>query len=217
MFARVDMLTALVAVGLLSGCHAGRHITPDGWHLHTEAGELANRPAASRLQIFICYGPFLSTHSAMRIEMADGGVFWDPAGGFAVDDSKWDRRNDVMWAGTPSVLEYWHFREVGCNEPFMEMYEWDIDADEAKRLHDIIRKGGSRATGEDNEFRTGTAGMFCCIVICKFAQRFMDQFIHVPEHWLMPHKLGAHLWSQKPSRVWVFVHGEPILKAERVR
>lgn len=212
------MLIAIMLAAGLAGCHTGQHVTPDGWQLVPDDGKLAERSAAGRLQVFICYGPMLSTHAALRVELTDGGVFWDPAGGFAVDSmegnaakhARWDRRNDVMWADTPSVLEYWHFREVGCNEPFMEMYEWDLDDAEAQQLHDAIRKGGSRITGEKNEFRTGTAGMFCCIAVCKYLQRFASHRMTVPEQWLMPHKLGAHLFSQKPSRVWLFVHGEPL-------
>lgn len=197
------------AFGLV-GCHAGRPVTPEGWHLLPDEGQLAERSAAGRLQVFICYGAMLSNHAALRIELPKGGVFWDPAGGFAVGDAAWDRRNDVIWDRLPTVADYWHFREVGCNEPFMEIYEWDLEEQEAQRLHDVIRKGGSRITGEPNEFRTETAGLFCSIAVCKYLQRFASPFMEVPEHWLMPHKLGAHLYSQKPSRVWVFVHGKPL-------
>lgn len=158
--------------------------------------------------MFICYGAFLSNHAALRIEMRDGAVFWDPAGGFGHANNAVVRKNDVPWSVTPSVYDYWQYREVGCAEPFMEMYEWDLDDDEAKKLHDMIRHSALSVRREEGEFNTGTAGLFCSIAVCDFLQRFQSHRMHVPTQWLMPHKLAEHSWSQKPSRVWVFEHDE---------
>ena len=203
----------LAALAFLSACHSGRPRIPDGWVAvpgpSIEAKQ--NRDDHARLQVIICYGRWLSNHSTVRLTSPDGHVlFWDPGGMYGRKDASIRRRADLLLSGAPDLGRWWHYREHGCGEPFMKVFEWSVSSDQAKSLRDALI-AGSRPPAVPGAFQTATAGGFCCIAVSEFLQRFGGPSIVVPTRMFWPHNLADHLWSQSPDRVVVFEAGGAVV------
>ena len=193
------------------GCHAGRPQVPEGWSAIPES--IDQRPAVGRhdrLQVIICYGRFFSNHSTVRLSGPGHEVlFWDPGGIYKADDPQYVRRGDLLLDRTPDLDEWWRYRSEGCREPFMKVFEWDLDPLESARLHEALHVG-SRFSKDPDDFQTETSGGFCCIAVSEYLRRFAAPRIAVTSRYFWPHKLAQHLWSQAPDCVRVYEKGAPV-------
>lgn len=209
---------ALALVILLAvGCHhAGT--APQGWRgVAFSPGAVVNKgnpaqPASvnetnephGTLQVLICYGKVLSNHTALRlVTPGEQTIFWDPGGTFLQHDPTRARRHDVLTQNAPDLMEWWHYRRDGCREPILEVYEWSLHTDQARRLHGVLLNHRD-PENTDQIFEPDAGGLQCCTRVSGFLMRFAGGRPNVNKAYFWPHKLGEHLWSQHPDRVWVF-------------
>jgi hypothetical protein len=208
----------LTATLFVAGCHhAG--VVPPGWrskhfsqtngrdasHNTTAKDGLGNgSPTTGTLQVVICYGKLLSNHTALRlITPGESTLMWDPGGTYKQDDPAYARRHDVLTANAPSLDEWWRYRRDGCREPTMEVYEWSIDAEQARRLHALLIERRD-PTDPTSVFEPDAGGLQCCTRVSELLMRFADSRPAVSKRYFWPHKLGEHLWTQNPDRVLIF-------------
>jgi len=206
----VRVLT-IVSLLIGGGCfaHAGTRQV-EGWKPSPDA-ELraeAERDHEGRLRIIICYGQILSNHSTLRITCPQKPVlFWDPGGEYLEGDpAKAGRRADLVLGAPPTLQVFWETRQRRYQEPFMEVYEYDLENRRALELHEAMMAG----IDPDNDFQADRLPMFCCIGVCDFLQRYMKDRLEVSTQYVMPHRLGWDLWEQKPDRVLVFRAGKAV-------
>lgn len=156
------------------------------------------------LQVVICYGKTLSNHTALRLE-APGvqTLMWDPGGTYKQDDPAYERRYDVLTRNAPTIQQWWLYRRDRCREPVMEVFQWSIIPDQARRLHTILL---TRHDPDDPAqlFEPDAGGLECCKRVSEFLSRFADDRPAVSTRYFWPHKLGEHLWTQQPDRVIVY-------------
>ncbi len=215
---RYSLLLLLLAFVLSAGCHHAGTV-PMGWrgdpitltddpasgNVDPTSNDLGNgySPTAT-LQVIICYGAVLSNHTALRLETPGvQTLMWDPGGTYKQDDPTYARRYDVLTNNAPTINQWWHYRRDRCREPIMEVFQWSIQADQARRLHTILL---TRYDPDDpaQKFEPDAGGLECCKRVCEFLSRFADGKPAVPTRYFWPHKLGEHLWTQQPDRVMVF-------------
>jgi hypothetical protein len=220
----------LLLCGLLVGCHRAGTVppgwrgepvaelftTPHGYGPAEPAGLGNGAPATGTLQVFVCYGVVLSNHTAVRLE-APGlrPLMWDPGGMYKHDDPSRARVHDVLTQNAATVEEWWRYRRDDCIEPIVEMFEWSLKADQARRLHAIL------LTHEDprdpsQTFEPDAGGLQCSKRVSEFLSRFADGRPDVPDRYFWPHNLGEHLWTQSPDRVVVFRRDGDSLAYRRV-
>ncbi len=195
------------------GCHhAGT--TPAGWYGQTITAPDTNNPAShtqgngiratGTLQVIICYGKVLSNHTALRLTAPDQNpLLWDPGGTYRQDDPAYARRHDVLTNNAPSIDEWWRYRRDGCREPVMEVYQWSIDAEQARRLHAVLLNRADPADPSQT-FEPDAGGLQCSTRVSEFLMRFADGRPGVTKKFFWPHKLGEHLWGQNPDSVTVY-------------
>lgn len=215
---RLTLLLSLWLVCFTAGCHhAG--VVPPGWIGTPVATAIQNDPAspampdqgdgpfdesAGSLEVIICYGRVLSNHTALRLQVPGcPTLFWDPGGTYKQDDPTRKRIHDVLTQNAATVDEWWRYRRDNCREPVMAVFQWNLDAEQARRLHAILLNRQDphdpRAT-----FEPDAGGMQCCRRASEFLMRFADGTPAVSRRYFWPHQLGEHLWTQQPDRVTVF-------------
>lgn len=206
-----------VIICLAAGCHHAGAVPP-GWRgepisvldgndtpytdsAHDGRGNGHQPPGT--LQVFICYGTVLSNHTALRL-IAPGKetLMWDPGGTYKQDDPAYARRHDVLTQNAPSVEQWWRYRRDGCREPVMEVYQWSIDAEQARRLHGVLLNRVDPADASQT-FEPDAGGLQCCKKVSEFLARFADGRPGVTKKFFWPHELGEHLWGQNPDRVTI--------------
>ncbi|MGH7214322.1 MAG: hypothetical protein ACREIT_06120 [Tepidisphaeraceae bacterium] len=198
------MRKALVVsiISLTTGCYFGPPKVPAGWSVSapTSLAPTTAPSQAGRLQIIICYGRGSSTHACLRLESpGDAPIFWDPGGQFGIDPYPYHQRKDgLVVEPIPTLSQYWDFRTGYQAERYMEVFEWDLGDTESRALHDRMTLG---------EVRTAYPGGMCAIAVCNFLRQCAPRGARVAHSYLLPHSLAAHLWTQKPDRVWEYVRG----------
>lgn len=202
-------------LSLSVGCHGGLSI-PIGWNQasshqvdfadnSTRRTDWDESGEPGRLQVIICYGRVFSNHAALRLTCPGKRVlFWDPGGYYGEKDPSAGRDRDLILLKPPTLRQWWRYRKMGCKEPFMLVFEWELPAVSALSLHHALLSTDGHTGDSSDRFQRDAPGLFCCIAVCDYLQRFASSIIDVPRRWLMPHDLGQHLWSQSPHRVYLF-------------
>lgn len=195
------LLTLLTGTAM-GGCASARPAPPAEWagssreHADPEAFDHSH----AAVQVLICYGHTHGTHTGLRVLRPESDtIFWDPAGQYGRDRPDLQRSRDVFASGAPTIREYVEWRFNGANDAAVALFEWRVPAERAERFAAILRH---EADGVD--FETTTVGLFCCRAVCRFLERYAQDEMHIPQRWIRPEDLGAHLWSQHPSRVGLF-------------
>jgi hypothetical protein len=214
-----------LSIGLAAGCHHAGTVPP-GWlggpipmavdddaelpgstlagPGHGGDAQDSGNDARGLLQVFICYGKVLSNHTALRLT-APGKetLMWDPGGSYRQYEPSYARRHDVLTKNSVTVDQWWRYRRDGCREPVMEVFQWSLDADQARRLHAVLidHKDPDNPT---QTFEPDGGGLQCSKKVSEFLSRFADGRPGVDQKYFWPHELGEHLWTQQPDSVMVF-------------
>lgn len=191
---------------LMAGCHAGRPQVAEGWSRRS-APTLADdvtRDKRARLQIIVCYGRRTSNHAAVRLATGDGTVlFWDPGGGYHVQDpAAVGRRADLVSEHPPTLGQWWRYRGSFIREPFNEVFEWDLDGSDGRDLAVILQQGAVYDEA-GKRFQTAAAGGACGLAVSEFLHRYGRPYVTIRRRYFWPHDLGRVLWQQNPDRVVV--------------
>lgn len=206
-----------LVVSILCGCHYGVP-APDGWvGRPSPAGFVVGDGDPidqARLQVLIHYGYMYSNHSTLRLICPGQPVlFWDPGGTYGDEDPTMGRNCDLLLTNPPTVEQWWAYRNKGCNEPIMAVFEWGLPDELARRLHTTLLNGTDE-NHPQGTFHSDIAGWACCVAICDFLMRFASDRLAVPRTWMLPRNLGRHLWTQSPDRVHIFRADKPTMVYE---
>jgi hypothetical protein len=204
---RIAFLLALLPL-TATGCHSGKPLIPAGWTVSRAEPGAHAREFPGRLQLIVCYGAGLSNHAAVRIESPpDVPLFWDPGGRFGTVPPLHERVRCLVLDRPPTLDQYWRFRTDFCAERWMEVFEWDVAPEEAKRLREILRRGSTGRGGFDTDY----VGLACAVGVSDFLRYCRAAGIWLDDWYFLPHSLAARLWGQHPSRVWEYRLNEAIL------
>ncbi len=203
-----------VALGLIllavTGCfHRPSPYMPEDWPRRTAAADsLTDDTAVPRLQIVIGYFDLWPNHTALRLVAPDRPVvFWDPGGGYGIQPPKRKRIRDVIVDAAPDIPTYLPFRWYN-NDALIEIFEWDLSAAEAQRMHHVLMAGAGIEPDPGIDFDTETPGFFCAAAISEFLHRFGAPTFRVAETTLSPGRLSRALYQQRPHRVLLFYRRE---------
>jgi hypothetical protein len=204
---RAAFVPALLLI--TAGCHSGKPLIPQGWTVsRVEPGTHAPESTGGRLQLIICYGAGLSDHAAVRIESPpDAALFWDPGGRFGTVPPLHERARCLVLDRPPTLEQYWSFRTDFCAERWMEVFEWDLPPEEAKRLRGILHDGSIGRGGFDTDY----VGLACAVGVSDFLRHSRAAGIRLDDWYFLPHSLAARLWGQHPSRAWEYRLNDGVL------
>jgi hypothetical protein len=195
----------IVVAFLFAGCiHMPAPHLPSSWNgMAVEPVCFADIPGKGRLQIIVAYGPIVENHVALRLVCPGRQViFWDPGGIYNLKKAPHTRRDDLIVVDPPDLVTYLEFRERFDDE-IVEIFEWELETDQAVRLHDILENG----TDENHPgglFKTDTAGFFCSSAVSSFLKRFASDVVTVSDIYFWPNDLARELYTQNPDRVLFF-------------
>lgn len=201
---RLSVILLLGAVLLgASGCHGGA-VAPATWTA-TPPDPTIHDPARDqepRVQVFIHYDRLRSTHAALRVTSAhDPPVFWDPGGAYGLTKPHYGRSNDIILHAPPTLPKWWEYRARWMREPFLLVFEWDVEPAHADAMRHALLDGakyGRRAA----LFRTLRAPGLCGLAVCDFLREHASPPLspHLGA-FFVPDSLAQRLWTQSPSRV----------------
>ncbi len=196
------MLLLLVLLAQ-TACRGGSNI-PATWSRHP-AQAWPHEPARDlepRLQVFLHWDRFRSTHVAVRVTTPDAPpVFWDPGGAYGLTKPEYGRRHDVILTAPPDLPTWWNYRARWLREPFMLVFEWDVGQTRAEGLRDILLQGAARGR-DDPKFQTVRTPGFCNFAVCDYLRRYASPPISDRlGSYFFPDSLAQRLWKQHPDRV----------------
>jgi len=200
----------LLLMGLtLGGCFNshGPDVSTD-WPSRPTAVANIDRPAGKGvLQVFAGYTPPVYSHAALRVETPDGHVvFWDPGGDYAKTATT-GRQGDNP-TRPPTAAEYLRWRLDVVGDRGGEVFEWDVTAEEAAYLADVLENG---RTSDDPEgsFDPDVPPSQCALTICEYLDRFAPQYVQLGERLFYPYSLAQALYKQNPDRIIVYWLNKP--------
>ncbi len=200
----------LLALLLSAGCRSGSTV-PDGWAVDVDVSPPAAawRPEAQierdrepRLQVFIHYSRTHSTHTTIRVTTPGApAVFWDPGGAYGRAKPSYGRTHDIILSAPPDLPTWWTYRQRWLNEPFLYVFEWDLEPAQAQAMQKALLDGA--ANGRRSEvFQTLRTPGFCVIAVCDFLRTYGPPHISPRLHRnFLPNTLANQLWRQDPDRV----------------
>ncbi len=167
------------------------------------------RPAGHGvLQVITGYTPPLYSHAAMRLETADGHVvFWDPGGDYAKTRST--GRDADRIPRPPDIAEYIRWRLDVVGDRGGEVFEWDIPADKAAHLADVLENGRS-GEGPDHAFDPDVPPTQCSMTISKYLRWFAPEYANVRRNWFFPYELAQALYKHNADRIIVYRLDAPV-------
>ncbi|MBB6428719.1 hypothetical protein [Algisphaera agarilytica] len=200
----------MFALLLTSGCRSGA-VAPAGWTADETADVApeawqseaqAVRDRTPRLQVFIHYSRTHSTHTALRVTTpGKPPVFWDPGGAYGLTKPSYGRKNDVILDAPPDLPTWWVYRKRWLKEPFLYVFEWDLEAPHARAMRDALLDGA--INGRKAEvFQTIRTPGLCVFGMCEFLRTYGPPHISTELHTnLLPNTLAMQLWDENPDRV----------------
>lgn len=160
------------------------------------------RDREPRVQVFIHYDSLRSTHAAVRVAADDmPAVFWDPGGAYGLTKPAYGRVNDVILDAPPDLPTWWSYRKKWLREPFLLVFEWDLDPPQASAMRRALLDGA--AYGRDATlFQTLCTPGFCGYAVSDFLRDYgPPQFRRKLGRYFMPDGLAQRLWAKSPDRV----------------
>lgn len=206
-------LVPAIFLVLMLGCMTGAPYIPETWMgEEIDLQDLKLRPVKTRLQVIICYGYFVSNHTALRLIVPGRqALFWDPGGGYGGDeignDSEKDstrivKERDLVTKNPPDIPTYLEFRWNVAKDAAVEIFEWDLNPKEGDLLYDVLWNG----TGPDHPagaFRSRSWGLMCGASVSDFLMRFAKPRINLSEKYHSPRELSGALYTQSPDRIFI--------------
>lgn len=200
----------VLALLLSAGCRSGS-VVPDGWAIDSAPSRdvdtwqpqaQAQRDRAPRLQVFIHYSRTHSTHVAVRITTPDQpAVFWDPGGAYGLTKPAYGRQNDIILNAPPDLPTWWSYRQRWLREPFLYVFEWDLDPPQARAMRDALLDGAANGRSAE-EFQTVRTPGLCVLAVCDFLRTYGPPHISPKlRRNFLPNTLALQLWRQDPDRV----------------
>ncbi|MEM9915699.1 MAG: hypothetical protein AAF911_12125 [Planctomycetota bacterium] len=201
----------LLALLLGTGCRSGS-VVPDGWGIDPAAAATpaeawqaeaqAQRDDAPRLQVFIHYAHTHGSHVAVRVTTPDQpAVFWDPGGAYGMTKPAYGRKHDIILDAPPDLPTWWSYRQKWLNEPFLYVFEWDLEAPQARAMRHALLDGATHGRSAE-EFQTVRTPGLCVIAVSDFLRTYGPPHISPKlrsNFW--PNTLALQLWRQQPTRV----------------
>jgi hypothetical protein len=205
-------LVPAIFLVLMFGCMTGAPYTPETWvGKHIDLRDLDLRPEKTRLQVIVCYGYFVSNHTALRLIVPGRQVlFWDPGGGYGADQigdndeedsTRIIKQRDIVTKNPPDIPTYLEFRWKVAKDAAVEIFEWDLNPEEGARLYDVLWNG----TGPDHPagaFRSKSWGLMCGASVSDFLKRFAKPRINLTKKYHSPRDLAEALYTQSPDRIF---------------
>jgi len=200
----------LVVLLLTAGCRSGATV-PDGWTADTaerlpadawQPDAQAQRDHAPRLQVFIHYSRTHSTHAAVRVTTPNQpAIFWDPGGAYGRAKPAYGRSHDVILDAPPDLPTWWNYRQRWLHEPFLYVFEWDLDPPQAHAMRDAMLDGAAHGRAA-TVFQTSTTPGLCVYAVCRFLRTYGPPRISPKlRRSFWPNTLARELWRQTPDRV----------------
>ena len=195
----------------LSGCAVSpAPYLPSTWISQTPTIRTsAKQVKQAKLQVFIT-----NSHTALRLVSSNSAdIFWDPGGEYGLFDDDWgtrylplpekiERANDLIVSTPPNMETFVNWRWI-VEDLSVEVFEWDLSDLKARSLRQVLLHG-TDDTHPAGSFSTWTFPLFCTIATSDFLQRFASPMIQISKTFLFPSFLAKALYSQTPSRVYVF-------------
>lgn len=205
-------LALLLLICLLVGCvHGPAAYRPTNWdYTRVDLKAAADIPNQPSLQVIIVYGPWWGHHSALRLVCSDRPVlFWDPGGSYGAFHKEDIRSKDLIRKDPPDLEAYLQFA-WNYNNVEVEVFEWDLEPEDAHQLYNILSSGTDK-NHPAGRFKTATMGGFCCVALSDFLHRFATKIMTVPKSYFFPHDLARVLYTQSPKRVLAFRRGKQVI------
>lgn len=157
---------------------------------------------APRLQVFIHYNRLYSTHTAVRLAMPGRpAVFWDPGGAYGRTKPSYGRANDIILDAPPDLPTWWRYRKRWLNEPFLLVFEWDLDVEQARTIRAALLDGAAHGRSAQ-EFQTRRSPGLCVFAVCDLLRTYGPPRISPKlRRNVLPNTLALQLWDQRPDRV----------------
>lgn len=154
-----------------------------------------------KLQVIITYAAGSCTHSAVRLESRDRpDLLWDPGGGWGLNEHSPHevvRKLDVIQQDAPELASYidyrWRLGDLG-----VEVFEWPLDENQAKKLHALLSGEGQ------HRFDTDRASWTCSLAVGDFLQQHGQPAVRTRDRHFLPHRMSADLYRENPGRVLIF-------------
>ncbi len=203
---RLTTLTLWLIVMTTTGCfHRPSPYMPADWPRRPGPAEsLAVNGETARLQIIIGYFDLWPNHTALRLVAPNRpSVFWDPGGGYGLKPPERKRIRDVIVDQAPDIPTYMPFRWYN-NDALTEIFEWNLSAAEALRMHHVLMAGAGIDPDPAIDFDTETPGFFCAAAVSEFLHRFGPPTLWIAETTASPARLSRALYGQNPDRVMLF-------------
>jgi hypothetical protein len=158
--------------------------------------------------VLLHYDAVRSTHVTLRVTTPGlAPVFWDPGGAYGLTRPSYGRRHDVILAQPPDLPTWWRYRVTWLREPLMLVFEWDLPADQTRRMHRALMHGAEHGR-EAQAFRTLRSPGMCNFAVAEFLRRYASPPVSRRlASSLMPDTLAGQLWDQRPDRVLKFTGG----------
>ncbi|MFA7237099.1 MAG: hypothetical protein WC058_09560 [Phycisphaeraceae bacterium] len=199
-----------IVLAMCAGCHfpgEADPITPAGWLGQTVPAASPDYDiniGAPRIQMIVCYGGNYFQHGALRVITTDRpALLWDPSGTFT-ERYNVTRSRDIV-RGDSTLDRFWVYRLRECGGRYMQVFEFDTTDADADRLYDALLAGGEN---RPDSFDTTGGAFDCARLIARFLRQYPTERFTVPEIYFFPHNLGLHLWTQHPTRVYLYQRGE---------
>lgn len=203
MFRPLAILLLVAVAALAQGCRHGA-VVPRGWTLTPNVAGMHDpaRDREPRVQVLIHYDRLRSTHAAVRVVADDKpAVFWDPGGAYGLTKPSYGRTNDIILDAPPDLPTWWNYRKRWLREPFLLVFEWDLDNPQASAMRRALLDGA--AYGRDATlFQTRRAPGFCGYAVSDFLRDYgPPQLRKGLGRYFMPDELARRLWKKTPDRV----------------
>ncbi len=216
----------VLGIGFQAGCcyhQPNPPMLPKAWYgKECNTRILEDNPEQPKLHVLVMYRGSSCVHTTLRVYCrTKGPVFWDPAGGFAVQhhyagqarrhmrfdapvNGEYVRENDVLVEKVPGLNQYLDWRKR-IDTDAVEIFEFNISDEQAEEIWTILRYGTKRSHPK-GRFSTNAIGGLCGFSVAKFLHRFADDIVTVDTVW-HPHNLAKQLYKEDPDRVIIYRDG----------
>lgn len=208
-------LLLLLMLTTQQGCVGQQGLQPpDGWEAQAIPSRQASDPTGQpRLQVVICYSKLISSHACLRLEGGNNQMLlWDPGGSYGEDMPGYHRQGDVLLDRHALTLDQlWIYRQSGCGEPYMLVFEWQLTPEQARRCRQLFEQSLQQGDSGDG-FHTDAPGGGCSVYVSRFLTKHCPVLQGLSGNWFWPHNLAQTLWQRQPGCVLLYQRGQPVMR-----